>query len=94
MASKRRLKKEIKYFVNDLIAECEVYMKFHPEADQARIEQVILNLKDKEASLLKDINKHYPEKSASEQKKHFNSILNVSRDELIAELENLPTAAQ
>lgn len=94
MSSKRKLKKEIKYFVNDLIAECEVYMKFHPEADKARIEEVILNLKDKEASLIKDVNKHYPDKSATEQKKHFNKILNVSRDKLIAELENLPKAVQ
>ncbi len=95
MANKRKLKKEIKYLVNDLIAECEVYMKFHPEADREKIEKTILALKDKEKSIIAEVNTRFPEKSPSERKKHYNSILNTSKNDLIAMLDKqLPKAGK
>jgi len=94
MATKRKLKKEIKYLVNDLIAECEVYMKFHPEADQTKIEKTILALKDKEKAIIADINTRYPENSPSDRKKHYNSIFNTSKNELISMLDELPKSGK
>ena len=92
MATKKKKKKEIKYLVNDLVAECQVYMKFHPEADRMKIEKTILALKDKEKSIIAELNKQLPEKSSANDKNPFRSILKTSKNELISMLDELPKA--
>lgn len=94
MASKKSLKKEIKYLVNDLIAECEVYQEFHPEADAKKIEDIIDALQQKQHAIIKDINMHYPEKTPSEQKKHYSDIIYNSRQEMLTLLDGLPATGK
>ncbi len=41
MASRRELKKDIKYLVSDVIEECYGFMAYHPKADQIEASKLI-----------------------------------------------------
>jgi hypothetical protein len=56
MASKRNLKKDVKYVTWELIAECLVFQVLHPEITEDQIMETLQKVTDKHNAILDSIN--------------------------------------
>ncbi|MFN8209120.1 MAG: hypothetical protein U0T82_17190 [Bacteroidales bacterium] len=56
MASKKNLKKDVKYITWELISECLVFQVLHPEASEDRIMETLRNVTDKHNEVMDLIN--------------------------------------
>ena len=90
MASIKNLKKGIKYLINDLVSECEVYRKFHPDADSKKINGIIESIQKKGANIISKLN----EKTSSKSKADYKSILDQTKVELLKLVDELPKAGK
>jgi hypothetical protein len=57
MASKRELKKDVKYVTWELIAECLVFQVLHPETSEDYIMDTLQQVTDKHNAILDLVNK-------------------------------------
>lgn len=89
MASRRNLKKDLRYIFNELVTQVYVYQKFNPETDEEKIN-----------SLLKEILGHYndyiarinhPDAKNNPQlvKKHYNKIIEDLKKKTLPLVESL-----
>ena len=73
MASRKDLKKDIDFFVFDLISDCYDCIDEHPDKDFSGFEQIINDIIDLQDDLLTRINQYDP-KSEQNSKTYFNDI--------------------
>ena len=71
MSSIRDLKKDVNYLAYDLLTEVFAYKHFHPELDEKKFDEVIMELVKHRNELIARIN--HPEDPAK-IKAHFNSV--------------------
>jgi hypothetical protein len=71
MASIRELKKDLNYLAYDLLTEVFAYKHFHPELDEKKFDEIIIELVKLRNELIARINN--PE-DPSKIKAHFNKI--------------------
>ena len=93
MANIRNLKKQIKTIASELTAECEVYARFHPEADGKKIEKIISDIHEKERSLTYEIN-HLKHNKDVKPKDFYNKIIAQVNKEMIPLLDKLGDLAK
>lgn len=73
MASRKELKKDIDYFVFDLISECYECISENPEMDMSGYEKIINDVIELQDQLLIRINQ-FDAKSGENSKKYFQAI--------------------
>ncbi len=88
MAKIRRLKKDVKTLANDLMMECETYIKFHPEADRKKTGKIIEDLQKKLENLIYEIN-HFEKQGNSKPKVYYQKIVDKVKKELIPLLDKI-----
>lgn len=88
MASIRRLKKDLKNLVSDLISECETYMKFHPETDRKKTMKIIDDLENKSKALFYEIN-HYRDKGNVKTRDYYQKIVARVKKELLPLMDKI-----
>lgn len=74
MASRRNLKKDIRYIFNELLTECFVYQKFHPETDPEKVNGIMKELLSHYGDYISRINHPDGKDNSKLVKKHFNKI--------------------
>jgi hypothetical protein len=75
MASRKDLKKDIDYFVFDLVSDCYERMDENPDQDFSGYEQIINDIIDLQDNLLARINQ-YDSGKDSKSRKYFKEIKN------------------
>ncbi len=73
MASRKNLKKDIDYFVFDLISECYACINENPDMDLSGYEQIINDIIELQDTLLTRINQFNP-KEGENSNKYFHTI--------------------
>lgn len=73
MASRKDLKKDIDYFVFDLISDCYTCIDENPDKDLSGLEQIINDVIDLQDSLVSRIN-NFDSKGEENSKDYFNNI--------------------
>jgi len=73
MASRKDLKKDIEYFVFDLISDCYQCISDNPDKDMSGYEQIINDVIELHDSLLTRINQ-FDTKSGESSRKYFHQI--------------------
>jgi len=56
MAKKRQIKRDINLLTNELMKEVMAYKRFHPEADDSTIKEILSELESSRQQLLKRVN--------------------------------------
>jgi len=85
MASIKELKKDINYLAYDLLTETFAYKHFHPDMDEKKFDEIILNLVRLRNELVSRVNN--PD-SGADMKTHFRKIRSEMVDmvKLVTEL--------
>lgn len=73
MASRKDLKKDIEYFVFDIISDCYSCINNNPDKDFSGYEQIINDIIDLHDTLLTRINQYDP-KGGESSRKYFHKI--------------------
>jgi hypothetical protein len=63
MAKKRQIKRDVHMLTNELIEEVKAYKRFHPEADESTIEEILNELESSRLQLIKRVNNIKVDKS-------------------------------
>ena len=88
MANIRKLKKEIKILVNDLITECNAFINFHPEFDRKKGEKIISDITKKEQEIIYEIN-HLKDSKDIKARAYYINIINKVKKEMVPLLDEI-----
>ena len=74
MSSIRNLKKDVNYLAYELLTEAFTFKHFHPEMDEKKFDEVILNLVKLRNELIARINNPETSSDSTQVKAHFRKI--------------------
>lgn len=81
------LKKDVDHVINEILDDCFSYMELYPEKDHKPVEEIAEKALTLQDDMLVKINTKTTEKTAKENRAHFNSI----KKEFMNEAEKLFT---
>lgn len=73
MASKRDIKKDILFFIEEVLMDCIVFQELHPDKEYPEVEDIIDSMEELYSNLIYNVN-HIPEEEKKSPKKHFDKL--------------------
>lgn len=87
MASVRRLKKEVNWLTNELVDECLIYLTFHPETSDEKMDQVLRNIIEGRNEVILKINARPRAKGTKEVKAYYKEITDLVKKKMIGSMD-------
>jgi hypothetical protein len=75
MASRRNLKKDIRYIFNELVTEIYMYQKFNPQADEVKLNEILKEVLTHYNDYISRISRPDGKDNSKLVKNHFNKII-------------------
>ncbi len=75
MASRKNLKKDIRYIINELITEVYVYQKLNPQVNETKLNNTLKELLSHYNNYIARINKPEGKNNRKLMKIHYNKII-------------------
>ncbi|MDR0365056.1 MAG: hypothetical protein LBH92_08595 [Bacteroidales bacterium] len=73
MATKRDVKKDILFFIEEVLIDCMIFMELHPQQEHPEIEEIIDEMEILYSDLIFQVN-HIDEEGKKNLKKYFDAI--------------------
>ncbi len=89
MASRRNLKKDLRYIFNELVTQVYVYKKFHPETDENKINQLLKEILGHYNDYIARINHQDGKDNPQLVRQHFNKIIEDLQKKTLPLVEKL-----
>jgi len=89
MASRRNLKKDLRYIFNELVTQVYVYQKFHPETDENKINQLVKEILGHYNGYIARINYQDGKDNPQLVRQHFNKIIEDLQKKTLPLVEKL-----
>jgi hypothetical protein len=93
MASKKEVKKDILFFVEEVLADCLVFLELHSDKEYPEVENIIDDMEKLYSDSIYKIN-HLVKEDRQQVKQFYNDIYNTLLDNTHQAFEKLSQLAQ
>lgn len=93
MATKRDVKKDILFFIEEVLADCLIFLELHPKQEYPEVEDILDEMELLYADLIRKVN-HIDEEGKKNPKKYFDDIYKELLDKVHLAFERLGSVVE